>query len=171
MKEPQVIISIVENTNGIVEGHQCHVFDTPAEAKQFILHYLEEEAKILKTPLKAMTGSIQNMFYDSIREGTFGYAIGDHEYDIAFLKTKAVYKVTEEEFVETAEAFCNNTVSDYWKAATLIVHKMHRYVQYEFWKFIKKCIRAFATAPSDERNASAVRQASQLTEFMDENNM
>lgn len=171
MKEPQIIISILENTCGLVEGHQCHVFDTPAEAKQFILHNLEEESKELETPLKATSGTIMYMFNDSIREGNFGYAIGDHEYEIAFLKTKAEYKATEEEFFKTAEAFCNSSSSDYTKAAMLIVQKMHRYVQSEFWKLIKRCIRSFAVALSDERNASAVRQASQLTEFMDENNM
>lgn len=171
MKKPTVIISIAEVVCGILESQQCHAFDTPNEAKDFITNNLNAESKELDTPIKADSGDINTLF-KNVHEGNFSFSIGDHEYHIAFLKDKGEYNVTDDELVEALDAFCNSnrTGTDFLRVARRISDNMHRYCQNELWKFIKALIRTFASGRYDDRNATAHDQAGAITAFMDSNN-
>lgn len=173
MKEPKIIISYVEFSNGELEGNSCHQFDGPSQAKEFILRNLEAESTELETPLRKGQGDIQNMFRSSIREGNFSYTVGDHEYHISFYKTDGEYSVSDDELIKTLEAYCNTgrSAGDYREAAGKLTRTMHRYVQSQLWKLIKALIRAFSTMNVDERNKTAAQQAAELAAAMEINNI
>ena len=169
MKKASIIISMAEVTCGILESQQCHTFDTPAEAKAFILRNLEAESSELDTPLEKDSGDIMSMFRQ-VTEGNFSYTVGDHEYHIAFLKVPGEYNVSDDEMANTLEAFVNTgrSVRQYEKMAGNISLNMHRACQNELWRFVKAIIRAFANGRYDRRNETAHDQAELVAGFMDE---
>lgn len=153
---------------GVLESQQCHTFDTPAEAKAFILRNLEAESNELDTPLEKDSGDIASLSGRAM-EGNFSYTIGDHEYHIAFLKTESEYTVHDDEMANTLEAFVNTgrSVRQYEEMAGNISLNMHRACQNELWRFVKAIVRAFANGRYDRRNETAHDQAELVAGFMD----
>jgi len=81
---------------------------------------------------------------------------------------------SEEFLLETTDRYLNNTLhgsDSYHKFASLLSTGMHRYTQGSWWKFLKVQIRGFKDNRTDDRNAWAVKEAQQVSDFMDENNI
>lgn len=176
MKKNQIIISITELSCGAFDAQQIHTFEEPHQAKTFIDDKLKEDLELARKSietleLKAIEGNIRDM-WNSAREGSFSYAIGNHEYKISYLKVSGDHSVSDEEIVSALDGFVNSGRSnyDYKKVAEEISMNMHRYCQNELWKFVKQIIRAFASGAYDDRNKTAHNQAQNIEAFMEENN-
>lgn len=174
MKKSIFILSESVLSQGNIVKHTTREFPSPAMAKQYISStLLEEKSKASASgsvqEIETLGETdIQSMFGQAL-EGTFSYKIGPVLYHYSFLKTQSEYEVSDEEILNTLEAFCNTgrTGESYRKAAEQISNNMHRYVQTQLWRFVKEIIRAFAQMRTDLRNKNTANEAADIAQYME----
>lgn len=167
-----ILTELILSENEIIKQTTLE-FPDAVHAKPYIDNTLKKAAetasKDATVDIEPHSGTgIQSMFGSSVT-GNFSYRIGKIIYHYSFLKTKSEYEVSDEEILNTLEAFCNTgrTGESYRKAAELISNNMHRYVQTQLWRFVKEIIRAFARMNTDLRNKQAANEAATIAEYME----
>ena len=164
MRQPSITVASCEETSAGFDPESISVqsFDTPAEAKAFIENETDTGAKELNAEPKYTAGSIRDLF--DRRDGLLTVSVGEHLLHFRFHREDGEYGVSPEEMASVLEHFCNASPSPvkFRSVAEGVISK-HRAVQAELWKFVKTLVRAFASAPCDTRNESAVRQAGDIT--------
>ncbi len=180
MKEEKIILSCVETEDGKMAGakHTCREFPSAPFVKSAIAADMAAYAAGIPATepvveVEQLEGDLNDLFLSKNKEGTLAFKFGKRVFYYAFKKIPGEYHVSDDEMVQVIEAFCNTSRcrTEYEKAAALITTKMHRYVQGEFWRFVKCIIRAFSTARSDERNKRAVNEAAEIATYMENNDI
>lgn len=172
MKKNQIIICITELSCGEFDCQQVSEFEAPYQAWNHIESKLKEDLELGRKSIPELdivpTEGTHRMMWDK-KEGNFAFAIGSHDYKIAFLNVYGESRVSDEEMVRALEGFTNSsrTGTDYKNVAETATRTIHRYCQSQLWRFIKKLIEAIAKGGFDDRNRTAHDEAGDILEFME----
>lgn len=171
MRNELIIVSSCEETPEGFDPKSLSnaTYDSPSRAKETILNSLRAESSEIGEEYCALSGDIADMYNTRWNGGAFSYRIGGHEYHYRWTRIPGEYQVSDDELVKALDAFgnSNRSCSDYERVARRISSEMHRYIQNELWKFIRKLIQAFAEGGFDTRNRAARNQARALQSVID----